>query len=323
MFLHFLFRAEKTEVLSEDLLQVRYHRPLKHGHRICLPITTWAIPTAISTAQTALGAVSVDTNFSSLRSLNTSLHKSFRGTWQSFDCKAHWEPLSLPLPGSLQFSSIGCCLPSKACLCRTQAGLPSHDRPDRWPHFWPEPCMVTCPPPPITAALSAGGEAPGAGEASFPQHSQEAHCMSPGSARGWGWQTFCKCLPTPAPPVASPLQDRGPTLGASFGVAVSSLQPFLCLWVGRCFCGVTAPSHLFPPFNLPEASPTMSRQDTVPLSLYSLHWGNKATLGSPPLGKLKPTFCHRFCVPPWSCKISWEKWHWFWRWQGTCEGFSL
>lgn len=179
------------------------------------------------------------------------------------------------------------------------------------------------PSPPITAALSAGGEAPGAGEASFPQHSQEAHCMSPGSARGWGWQTFCKCLPTPAPPVASPLQDRGPTLGASFGVAVSSLQPFLCLWVGRCFCGVTAPSHLFPPFNLPEASPTMSRQDTVPLSLYSLHWGNKATLGSPPLGKLKPTFCHRFCVPPWSCKISWEKWHWFWRWQGTCEGFSL
>lgn len=49
--------------------------------------------------------------------------------------------------------------------------------------------------PPTT--LSVGGEAPGAGEASFAQHAQEAHCMSPGPARGRGRQAFCKCPPSP------------------------------------------------------------------------------------------------------------------------------
>lgn len=49
----------------------------------------------------------------------------------------------------------------------------------------------------LPTTLSVGGEAPGAGEASFAQHAQEAHGMSPGPARGRGRQAFCKCPPSP------------------------------------------------------------------------------------------------------------------------------
>lgn len=46
-------------------------------------------------------------------------------------------------------------------------------------------------------ALSTGGEAAGAGEAGLPQHTQEAHGMSAGPARGGGRQALGKCPPSP------------------------------------------------------------------------------------------------------------------------------
>lgn len=141
------------------------------------------------------------------------------------------------------------CLPSSPWLCRNMGHtlFPLLSR--RTTHSWP--CFHPVTPP---TALSVGGEAPGAGEASFTQHAQEAHCMSPGPARGRSRQALCKCPPSPGQFKTCLL--LGPCLVCLF------IQPLLCLRISLQ-CG--SPSHLFLPLNPAWSIPTLTRQGIVPL----------------------------------------------------------
>lgn len=93
-------------------------------------------------------------------------------------------------------------------------------------------------------AVSTGGEAPGAGEASVPQHAQEAHCMSPGPARGRGRQALRKCPPSTGQ-LKTWLQMTGVSLLGPCVVCLFT-QPLLCLRI-YLWCGSPSQLCLQPP----------------------------------------------------------------------------